>query len=97
MKNHIVTIILLLLAVAFFVLRFLWDGSLQIYCDIAAFALPTLAAVVEIVVSERSSQRMEEELKKRAIWKVLTPEEYDKLQDDELDENTFYAKVEKKK
>jgi membrane protein YdbS with pleckstrin-like domain len=63
MKNHITTIILLLLAAVAFALRFFVKAGLQLYCDIAAFALPTVAAIVEIVVTERSSKETEKQIK----------------------------------
>lgn len=64
MKNHIPTIILLILAAVAFALRFFLEEGLQLYCDIAAFALPTVAAVVEIVVTERSGKETEKQIKK---------------------------------
>ena len=95
MKNHIATIILLLLAALAFALRFFAKDDLQIYCDIAAFALPTVAAIVEIVLSEQSRNKLKEEINKRAIWESLTQEEYDKLKEEgKLDEKTFYATIE---
>lgn len=78
MKNHILTIILLLLAVLAFVLRFFWDEQYVLFCDILAFALPTLAAIVEIVIAEWSGKKMEQEIKKRAVWETLTQEEYER-------------------
>lgn len=64
MKNHILTIILLILAGVAFALPFFVSEGWQNYCDIAAFALPTLAAVVEIIVSERSGKETEKQIKK---------------------------------
>lgn len=64
MKNHIATIILLLLAAVAFAVRFFVKTGLQLYCDIAAFALPTVAAIVEIVVTERSSKETEKQIRK---------------------------------
>lgn len=63
MNNHIVTIILLLLAALSFGIRFFVKEGVQIYCDIAAFALPTVAAIVEIVVSERNGKETEKQIK----------------------------------
>ena len=95
MKNHIATIILLLLAAVAFALRFFVKECLQTYCDILAFALPTVAAIVEIVLSEQSSNKLKEEIEKRAVWESLTEEELDKLRaDGKLDENTYYATIE---
>ena len=64
MKNHIFTIILLILAGMAFALRFFVSEDWLNYCDVAAFALPTLAAVVEIIVSERSGKETEKQIKK---------------------------------
>lgn len=64
MKNHLFTIILLVVAAVAFALRFFVSDDCQIYCDIAAFALPTIAAIVEIVVSERSGKETEKQIKK---------------------------------
>lgn len=64
MKNHIFTIILLILAGVAFALRFFVSEDWLNYCDVAAFALPTLAAVVEIIVSERSGKETEKQIKK---------------------------------
>ena len=64
MKNHIFTIILLILAGVVFALRFFVSEDWLNYCDVAAFALPTLAAVVEIIVSERSGKETEKQIKK---------------------------------
>ena len=98
MKNHIITIILLVIAAIAFVLRFFVKEGMQVYCDILAFAFPTLAAIVEIIVSERSGKRIDEEIKKRPVWETLTQEEYDRRKAEGLiDENTFYATIEEKK
>lgn len=95
MKNHILTFILLLLAVVAFVLSFYLDNNFVLFCDVAAFALPTLAALVEIVVSERSGKKMEVEIKKRAIWEHLSPEEFERRKaEGSLDEDTYYATIE---
>ena len=64
MKNHILTIILLILAGVAFALRFFVSEDWLNYCDVAAFALPTLAAVVEIIVSGRSGKETEKQIKK---------------------------------
>ena len=64
MRNHIIIIILLLFAVIAFGMRFCVAERWQNYCDIAAFVLPTIAALVEIVVSEKSSKVTEEKIKK---------------------------------
>lgn len=96
MKNHIITLILLLLAVFAFVLRFFLEEKYILYCDVAAFALPTLAAIVEIVVSEKGNKELESEIQKRAIWEHLSKEEYDRRNaEGTLDENTYYATTEK--
>ena len=64
MRNHIITILLLLIAVLAFALRFFVVETWQNYCDIAAFVLPTIAAMVEIVVSEKNGRATEEKIKK---------------------------------
>lgn len=64
MRNHIITIILLFIAVIAFILRFLIDEEKQNYFDIAAFVLSTCAALVEIVVSEKNSKVTEEKIKR---------------------------------
>lgn len=95
MKNHILTIILLLLAVVAFVLRFFLDDKYVLFCDILAFALPTLAAIAEIIIAERSGKKMEQEIKKRAVWETLSQEEYERRKAERtLDDTTFYATVE---
>lgn len=63
MKSHLVTIILLAVAASAFTLRFLIRDNCQIYCDIAAFALPTIAAIVEIVLAQISEKQMKKEIK----------------------------------
>lgn len=45
-----------------FVLRFLVAENWQDSCDIAAFALPTLAALVEIFLAEKSSKETEKQI-----------------------------------
>lgn len=64
MCNHVITIILLLIAAIAFILRYFEADEWQNYCDIVAFALPTIATLIEIVVSERSSKATEEKIKK---------------------------------
>jgi len=63
MKNHLFTIILLAVAAVAFALRFFVNANSQIYCDIAAFALPTIAAIVEIVLAEKSGKQMNKQIK----------------------------------
>ena len=95
MKNHILTIMLLLVAGTAFTLRFFTDSTTQNICDILAFALPTLAAIVEILVSEKSSKRIESEIKQRAKWETLSQEEYERRKKEgTLDESTYYATIE---
>ena len=97
MKNHIFTIILLILAGVAFALRFFVSEDWLNYCDVAAFAFPTLAAIVEIIVSERSGKRIDEEIKKRPVWETLKRAEYDRrAAEGKIDENTFYATIEEK-
>ena len=63
MKRHLLTIILLLLAAIAFVMRFSVVVKWQVCCDLIAFALPTLAALVEIFISEKSGREIESEIK----------------------------------
>ena len=92
MKTHLVTIILLILAVLAFGLRFFVGDSNVVVCDIAAFALPTLAAIVEIVLSEKSGKKIQEEISKRPIWKSMTQIEYEELKEQgKIEKDTFYA------
>lgn len=92
MKTHLVTIILLILAALAFGLRFFVGDSSVVVCDIAAFALPTFAAIVEIVLSEKSGKKIQEEISKRAIWKSMTQKEYEELKEQgKIEEDTFYA------
>ena len=64
MRNHFITIILLIIAAIAFTLRYFVAEACQNICDIAAFVLPTCAAVVEIVVSEMNGRVTEEKIKK---------------------------------
>ena len=64
MRNHIITFILLFIAAIAFTLRYFVAESWQNFCDIAAFVLPTCAALVEIVVSEKNGKATEEKIKK---------------------------------
>ena len=92
MKSHIVTIILLLLAVLAFVMRFVVANQYIGCCDILAFAFPTIAAIMEIFISERGSKIIEHKLMERPIWKSMTKEEYNRLKElGALDEKTYYA------
>lgn len=63
MKNHLVTIILLVIAAIMFALRFFVSDDCQTYCDVAAFALPTIAAIVEIVLAEKSGNQTKKQIK----------------------------------
>ena len=95
MKNHIITIILLLFAVVAFVLQFFVEECLQIICDIATFVLPTIAAIIEMILCEKSNKKLKKEIDKRAVWECLTQEEIENLKEGgKLDENTFYAPIE---
>ena len=92
MKHHLITVLLLLVAALAFVLRYYVNEKVQAWCDILAFALPTLAAVVEIILSERSGKKIEEELKKRPPFEYLSEEEYERRKaQGTIDENTLYA------
>lgn len=62
MERHIVTIILLALATGSFMMRFFVKEGLQGYCDIAAFVFPTVAALMEIFITERSGKATDEKI-----------------------------------
>lgn len=95
MKHHIPTIILLLLAIMAFVLHYFMEGTWLGICNIAAFALPTIATVMEIILSVGNHRKMDEELKRRAVWKALSQEEYDRLvAEGKVDPETYYATYE---
>lgn len=64
MKNHIITIILLVVAVIAFVMHFLVKENVRVYFDVATFVFPTFAALVEIVVSEKKGKVTEAKIKK---------------------------------
>lgn len=92
MKTHIVTIFLLVLATLAFVLRFYVGDGYMVVCDVIAFALPTLAAIVEIVLSEKSGKRIQEEINKRAIMRSMTQKEYDELKEQgKIEKDTLYV------
>lgn len=92
MKNHILTVILLAIAACAFTFRFFTEDTAQGICDILSFALPTLAAIVEIIVSERGNKRFEEELKKRPPFEYLSEDEYERRNEEgTIDDNTIYA------
>lgn len=96
MKNHILTIVLLLVACIAFTLRFCTKDTIQSVCDILAFGLPTLAAIFEIIVSERSAKKMKEEIKKRAIFEPITQEDYERRKaEGTIDDNTYYPIIDK--
>ena len=60
-SNHILTIIFLLFAIVAFILQFYVVMS-RVYCEIAAFALPMLAALMEIHLSEKSNREAEKRI-----------------------------------
>ena len=92
MKDHVLTIILLLVAAIAFTLRFFTENTAQNICDILAFAVPTLAAIVEISVAEKGNRKFADELKKRPPFEYLSEEEYERRKaEGTLDENTVYA------
>ena len=95
MKSHFLTIILLLTATIAFGFRFAVDGWMLSLCDTLAFAMPTLAAIIEIVHSGRTSKKMNVEIQKRAVCEHLSQEEYERRKaEGTLDENTYYATTE---
>ena len=63
-RRHIVTILLLVIAVVAFTMRFFMEERWQNYCDIASFVLPTVAALVKIVISEKSGKVLEKKIQK---------------------------------
>ena len=67
MKKHLCTIILLLIAIVAFLFGFKVSSIFKTVCDLMAFALPTIAAVVEIMLPKR----VVEELKKSLIKGLL--------------------------
>ena len=92
MKNHIITIILLLLAAISFASRFFVKDSYQELFDILAFALPTFAAIVEIIVAEKGNKKFTDELKKRPPFEYLSEEEYERRKaEGTIDKDTIYA------
>lgn len=95
MKKHIWTIVLLVLAAVAFALGFVVEDEYKTYCDIIAFGFPTLVAIIEMILAERSGKELEAEIKKRAVWETLTQEEYEhRKAEGTLDDTTFYATVE---
>lgn len=74
-KKHQVSIILLFLAVISFVMKFIVAEKYEIYCDIAAFALPMVATLIEIALSikadneNESRDRLIEDLEDCLTWK----------------------------
>ena len=95
MKKHIWTIVLLVLAAWAFALSFVIDEEYKTYCDIIAFGFPTLVAVIEMIVAERSGKELEVEIKKRAIWEHLSQEEFERRKaEGSFDEDTYYATIE---
>lgn len=95
MKNHLVTLILLLLAVIAFGLKFFVSDSFAIAFDITAFVLAIFAAIAEIVLSERGMKKIKNEIDNIAVWETLSSENYKKLeQEGKIDENKFYATYE---
>lgn len=78
MKNHILTIALLVIAAIAFTFRFFAQDTIQSVCDILAFALPTLVAIVEIFVEENGNKKFSDELKKRPPFEYLSEEEYER-------------------
>lgn len=95
MKNHLISILLLFLAAVAFVMRFILSENCHVYCDIIAYILPTLVAIMEMVIAERDSSKVDEELKKRPVWKSLSQEEYEKMKEEgQLDDDVYYATYE---
>ena len=92
MKNHLLTIMLLLVAGTSFTLRFFTENTEQNICDILAFALPTLVAIVEIIIAEKGNKKFADELKKRPPFEYLSEEEFERQKvEGKIDEETIYA------
>jgi len=64
MRKHIGTFFLLVVAVVSFGMRFFVEDEWQNCCDIVAFVLSTMAALVEIVISERIGKTTDEKIQK---------------------------------
>lgn len=64
MKKHLGTILLLVIAIVAFGMRFFVEDEWQDYFDIAAFVLSTMAALVEIVISERIGETTDDKIQK---------------------------------
>lgn len=56
MKKHIVTFFLLLFSTIAFILSFYVKDIFQKYCDIVAFVFPTIATVIEVVLSLKTDK-----------------------------------------
>ena len=74
----------MLAAAVAFGLRFLVTDKWQDFCDIAAFALPTFAALVEIFLAEKNCKETEKqiaELKEKAKKAVYVGETIGRVPD----------------
>ena len=67
MKKHFITIILLIFATVAFVQIFFVKDNFQIYCTIASFVLPVLAAGLETYFSMKSEKEIKE-LRENQMW-----------------------------
>lgn len=82
----------MVIAAIAFTYRFFAEETIQSYCDILAFALPTLVAIVEIIVAEKGNKKFSVELKKRPPFEYLSEEEYERRKDEgTIDKDTIYA------
>lgn len=79
MKRHIFPIILLMAALVFFILSLCLGEERNILFNIITFALPMLAAVIEIIIAVSSDKIMKEELKKRPIAVPISDIEIDQI------------------
>ena len=95
MRAHILTFILLTLAASAFIVSFHVNNEIKRYCDFVAFSFPTIAAVVEVVLAERSTKALRNELSKRPVWHSLSQEEYDRLKaEGSINDDEIYATYE---
>lgn len=95
MKTHIPTFLLLTFAAISFVVGFFVKKEQKQYCDIVAFSLPTIAAVVEVCLAKRSNKTLRNQLSKRPIWNNLSQDDYDKLKaEGKLNDDEYYATFE---
>lgn len=63
--------------------------------DVIAFSWPTIVAIAEMVIAEKGSSKVGEELRKRPAWESLSQDEHEKVKEDgKLDDDVYYATYE---